>query len=55
VRELIGPLDAGGRAGLDHRITLPAGSAVARSGVAIFVEQADTGTILQAAARYPLC
>lgn len=57
VRELAGPfpIGAGERARLDHRIKVAADWNPERLGIAIFVEQADTGKVLEAASRYPLC
>jgi hypothetical protein len=57
VRELAGPfaIGADGRATLDHRITLKPGWNAGRIGIAVFVERSDSGEILEAAARYPLC
>lgn len=57
VRDFGGPflLDRNGRVRLDHRIQLPRGADADRLGVAVFVEQADTGGVVQAASLYPLC
>jgi hypothetical protein len=57
VRELAGPfpIEAGGRARLDHRIKVAADWNPERLGIAIFVERSDTGEVLGAAAQYPLC
>jgi len=57
VRELAGPFPVatGSGAMLDHRLKVSPDWNPARTGIAIFVERADTGEVLQAAARYPLC
>ena len=57
VRELAGPFSIGpdGRIPLDYRIKLPSDWNLERTGIAIFVERSDTGQVLEAAARYPLC
>jgi hypothetical protein len=57
VRDLGGPfvLDRSGRVRIDHRIRLPRGADLERVGVAVFVERADTGSVLQATSLYPLC
>ena len=57
VRELAGPfpLNAGGRATLDHRLKLNPDWNPERTGVAIFVELTETGEILGAVAKYPFC
>jgi hypothetical protein len=57
VRDLIGPVpfDEHGRARLDHQVALRAGSRTERLGVAVFVERADSGGVLQAASLYPVC
>jgi hypothetical protein len=57
VRELAGPFSIGpdGRVALEHRIKLQPDWNPGRMGVAIFVERRDTGEVLEATARYPLC
>jgi len=57
VRELAGPFpfNGGGRANLDYRLKIDAAWTPERVGVAIFVERAETGEILGAAAKYPFC
>lgn len=57
VRELAGPfsIGAGNHAALEHRIKLHSGWSPERMGVAIFVERSDTGEVLEATAKYPLC
>ena len=57
VRELAGPfsIGAGNHTALEHRIKLHSGWSPARMGVAIFVERSDTGEVLEATAKYPLC
>jgi hypothetical protein len=57
VRNLLGPVrfDAQGVARLDHLIALTSDAVPARSGVAVFVEHAGSGSVLQAASLYPLC
>ncbi|MSQ60856.1 MAG: DUF1223 domain-containing protein [Betaproteobacteria bacterium] len=52
VRTLLGPIphDAGGAARLGHSIPPPAGARPEGLGIAIFVQDAKTGTVLQAAA-----
>ena len=57
VRELAGPFSvaAHGRARLEHQIKLQRDWDAQHLGVAIFVERADSGEILEAAAMYPLC
>lgn len=57
VRELAGPFPVGsaGRAILDYRLKASPDWNPERTGIAIFVERSDTGEVLQAAARYPLC
>jgi hypothetical protein len=57
VRELAGPFSIGndGRVPLEHRIKLQSDWSAERMGIAIFVERPDTGEVLEAAARYPLC
>jgi hypothetical protein len=57
VRELAGPFSIGpdGRIPLEHRIKLQSDWSAERMGIAIFVERRDTGEVLEASARYPLC
>jgi hypothetical protein len=57
VRELAGPfsIGAGSRTALEHRIKLQSDWNAERVGIAIFVERSDTGEILEATAKYPLC
>ena len=57
VRELAGPFSIGpeGRIALEHRIKLQADWNRERLGIAIFVERRDTGEVLEATGRYPLC
>ena len=57
VRELAGPfsIGAGSRTSLEHRIKLQSDWNAERMGIAIFVERSDTGEILEATAKYPLC
>jgi hypothetical protein len=57
VRELAGPFSIGpdGRARLEHQIKLNRDWDAQHLGVGIFVERADSGEILEAAAMYPLC
>jgi hypothetical protein len=57
VRELAGPFSIGldGRIPLEHRIKLQSDWSAERMGIAIFVERRDTGEVLEATARYPLC
>jgi hypothetical protein len=57
VRERAGPFSIGpdGRIPLEHRIKLQSDWSAERMGIAIFVERRDTGEVLEASARYPLC
>lgn len=57
VRELAGPfpVGSGGRTTLDYRLKVNPDWDRERTGIAIFVEWSDTGEILEATARYPLC
>lgn len=57
VRELSGPFPVGsaGRATLDYRLKANPDWNPERTGIAIFVERSDTGEILAATAKYPLC
>jgi hypothetical protein len=57
VRDFGGPfvLDRNGQVRFAHRVKLPRGVQANRLGMAIFVEQANTGSVLQAASLYPLC
>jgi hypothetical protein len=57
VRDLAGPFLIGpdGRIPLEHRIKLQSDWNPQRMGIAIFVERRDTGQVLEATARYPLC
>jgi hypothetical protein len=57
VRELAGPFSIGsdGRIPLEHRIKLQSDWSAERMGIAMFVERPDTGEVLEATARYPLC
>ena len=57
VRELAGPFLIGpdGRIPLEHRTKLQSDWNAERMGIAIFVERRDTGQVLEATARYPLC
>jgi hypothetical protein len=49
------PFDGQGRARLDHEVALRDGYTTERLGVAVFVERADSGGVLQAASLYPVC
>ena len=57
VRELAGPfpIGTGNHTPLEHRMKLHSDWNAQRMGVAIFVERSDTGEILEATAKYPLC
>lgn len=57
VRELAGPFSIGadGHVRLDHQIKLQRGWDAQHLGVAIFVERANSGEILEATAMYPIC
>jgi hypothetical protein len=57
VRELAGPFSIGtdGRVRLDHQIKLQREWDAQHLGVAIFVERANSGEILEATAMYPVC
>lgn len=57
VRELAGPfpIGFGARATLDYRLKVSPDWNPDHTGIAIFVERSDTGEVLEAAARYPLC
>jgi hypothetical protein len=57
VRGLVGPLSVGTdrRIVLEHRVKLQSDWSAERMGIAIFVERPDTGEILEATERYPLC
>lgn len=57
VRELAGPFPVApsGRASFEHKVRIAPEWNVGRVGLALFVENARTGEILQAVSRYPLC
>jgi hypothetical protein len=57
VRELAGPFSrsGSGRIPLEQRIKIQPDWNIAQMGIAIFVERAATGEVLEAAAQFPLC
>ena len=57
VRSLAGPfaIPANGRATFDHRIAVDPGWSLDRAGLALFVQHAGTGEVLQAVSRHPVC
>ena len=57
VRQLAGPFPLGtdGRVTLDQRITPAPDWNIERLGIAVFVERIDSGEVLEAVAKYPVC